>query len=34
MFGAVGNKVVTLHRVRFGEYDVEDLAEGAYKIIS
>jgi 16S rRNA pseudouridine516 synthase len=34
MFGAVGNKVATLHRVRFGEYDVEDLAEGAYKIIS
>jgi 16S rRNA pseudouridine516 synthase len=34
MFGAVGNKVVKLHRVSFGEYTVEDLAPGEYKILS
>ncbi|MBD3825098.1 MAG: pseudouridine synthase [Epsilonproteobacteria bacterium] len=33
MFGAVGNRVVSLHRVRFGEYNVEDLESGAYKIV-
>lgn len=34
MFGAVGNKVTALHRVRFGEYDVENLALGEYKILA
>ncbi|MDD2653225.1 MAG: pseudouridine synthase [Sulfurimonas sp.] len=34
MFGAVGNKVVALHRVRFGEFGVEDLEAGEYKILS
>lgn len=34
MFGAVGNRVVTLHRVRFGEFSVEDLKAGEYKILS
>jgi 16S rRNA pseudouridine516 synthase len=33
MFGAVGNKVISLHRVRFGEYSIEDLALGEYKIL-
>jgi len=33
MFGAVGNKVVALHRVRFGVYDVEDLALGEYRVL-
>lgn len=33
MFGAVGNKVIALHRVRFGEYDVENLALGEYKLL-
>lgn len=33
MFGAVGNKVVALHRVRFGEHDVENLTLGEYKIL-
>lgn len=33
MFGAVGNRVVKLHRLRFGEYDVADLAQGEYKIL-
>jgi 16S rRNA pseudouridine516 synthase len=33
MFGAVGNKVIKLHRVRFGEHDVENLALGEYKIL-
>lgn len=34
MFGAVGNRVVALHRVRFGEFSVEDLKVGEYKILS
>lgn len=33
MFGAVGNKVVALHRVRFGAYDVEDLGLGEYRVL-
>lgn len=33
MFGTVQNRVVKLHRLRFGEYDVADLAEGEYKIL-
>ncbi len=33
MFGAVGNRVVALHRVRFGVYDVEDLALGEYRVL-
>jgi 16S rRNA pseudouridine516 synthase len=34
MFGAVSNRVIKLHRVSFGEYSVENLKEGEYKIIS
>jgi 16S rRNA pseudouridine516 synthase len=34
MFAAVGNKVIALHRVRFAEFDVADLAPGEYKIIA
>ena len=34
MFGAVGNRVLTLHRVKFDTFDVEDLAEGTYKFVS
>jgi 16S rRNA pseudouridine516 synthase len=34
MFGAVGNRVIALHRVRFGEYDVENLALGDYRILN
>jgi 16S rRNA pseudouridine516 synthase len=33
MFGAVANKVTNLHRVRFGEHSVENLALGEYKIL-
>lgn len=33
MFGAVGNRVIALHRIRFGEYNVENLALGEYKIL-
>lgn len=33
MFAAVGNKVVALHRVRFGEYNIEDIEPGEYKIL-
>jgi len=33
MFGAVGNKVVALHRIRVGEHGVEDLAVGEHKIL-
>ena len=33
MFGAVGNKVIALHRVRFGTHDIEQLAFGEYKIL-
>jgi 16S rRNA pseudouridine516 synthase len=34
MFGAVGNRVITLHRVKFDSFDVEDLKEGTYKFVS
>jgi 16S rRNA pseudouridine516 synthase len=34
MFGAVGNRVVALHRVRFGEYSVDGLEPSEYKIIN
>ena len=34
MFGAVGNRVLTLHRVKFDSFDVEDLKEGTYKFVS
>ena len=33
MFAAVGNRVLTLHRVSFGGFSVEDLKEGSYKFI-
>jgi len=33
MFGAVANRVTALHRVRFGEYDVENLALGEYRVL-
>lgn len=33
MFGAVGNRVVALHRVSFGDFKVDDLAFGEYKIV-
>lgn len=33
MFAAVGNKVVALHRVSFGEYSIEDIGLGEYKIL-
>lgn len=33
MFGAVGNKVIALHRVKFANHAVEDLAFGEYKIL-
>ena len=33
MFAAVGNRVLTLHRVSFGGFTIEDLKEGSYKFI-
>lgn len=33
MFGAVGNRVIALHRVSFDSFSVEDIKEGEYKII-
>ncbi len=33
MFAAVGNRVLTLHRVSFSGFTVEDLKEGEYKFI-
>lgn len=33
MFAAVGNRVLSLHRVSFGGFTVEDLKEGEYKFI-
>lgn len=33
MFGAVGNKVIKLHRVSFGQYDIEGILCGEYKIL-
>jgi 16S rRNA pseudouridine516 synthase len=34
MFAAVGNRVLTLHRVSFDGFTVEDLKEGEYKTIT
>jgi len=34
MFAAVGNRVLTLHRVSFDGFGIEDLKEGTYKTIS
>jgi 16S rRNA pseudouridine516 synthase len=33
MFGALGNRVVALHRVSFGDFSVENLKLGEYKIV-
>ena len=33
MFAAVGNRVLSLHRVSFGGFMVDDLKEGEYKFI-
>ncbi len=33
MFGAMGNRVTALHRVSFGEFSVENLETGEYKVI-
>ncbi len=33
MFASVGNRVLTLHRISFGGFSVEDLKEGEYKFI-
>ena len=33
MFASVGNRVLSLHRVSFGGFSVEDLKEGEYKFI-
>lgn len=32
MWEAVGNEVVSLHRSRFGEWTVDDLAPGEYRL--
>lgn len=34
MFGAVGNKVVALHRVNFGEHSIEELNLGEYMVVA
>ncbi|DAB28218.1 MAG: 16S rRNA pseudouridine(516) synthase [Sulfurimonas sp. RIFOXYD12_FULL_33_39] len=34
MFAAVGNRVVTLHRVSFGDFSVEELKPSQYKVIT
>jgi len=34
MFGAMGNKVLTLHRVNFGEFNVAHIKAGEYKVIT
>lgn len=34
MFAAVGNRVVALHRVSFGEFGVEDLKPSEYRVLS
>jgi len=34
MFTFVNNKVLKLHRVSFGNFFVDDLKEGEYKLIS
>ena len=33
MFGALGNRVVALHRVSFGDFSVENLKLGEYKTV-
>ncbi len=33
MFGAVGNRVVSLHRISFNGFDVDDLAPSEYRLI-
>jgi len=33
MFGAVGNRVVGLHRTKFGEYELDGLEEGEFLLI-
>jgi 16S rRNA pseudouridine516 synthase len=33
MFAAVGNRVIKLHRAKFGDFSVDNLKEGEYKII-
>lgn len=33
MFGAVGNRVVALHRVSFGNYSIKNLAVGEYEVL-
>lgn len=33
MFGAVGNRVIALHRVRFGAFELDGLGPSEYKII-
>jgi 16S rRNA pseudouridine516 synthase len=33
MFGALSNRVVALHRVRFGEFSVDGMEPSEYKII-
>ena len=33
MFAAVGNRVLELHRVSFGEFGVDELAAGEYRIL-
>ncbi len=33
MFASVGNRVLTLHRISFGGFTVEDLKDGEYKFI-
>lgn len=34
MFGAIGNKVVKLHREQFANMRIDDLKEGEYKVVS
>ncbi len=34
MFGAVGNRVIALHRVSFGDFSVEELTPSEYKVIN
>jgi len=33
MFAAVSNRVINLHRVSFGDYKVDDIKEGEYRVI-
>lgn len=34
MFGAVGNRVVALHRVSFGEFSIDGIEAGEYRVIN